>query len=81
MKILKANGVSDSGKTYYFTIEIPAGVVTIKAGIFNGTCSKPEAELSEICWMYNFGKKFFSVTNNGKYPLEDYREIMEKYSK
>jgi hypothetical protein len=77
--ILKSNGQSVSGKTYYFDIEIPANVLTIKAGSFNGTSDKPEAAISEISWMYNFGKKYFSITKNGKYKLENYFEIIKEY--
>lgn len=67
-----------SGKTYYFDIEVPADTITLVAGSFNGTCNKEVASIDEIQWMYNFRKKFFSITKNGKYKLADYEAHIEK---
>ena len=79
---IKATSKSTSGKTYYFNIPVGAGAVTIKEGSFCGTCEKEEATLEEIRWSYVFGKKYFSITQNGKNKLEDYaRVITENYEK
>lgn len=80
MKIMKAQSASDSKKTYYYNVKVPAGVLTQKEGCFSGASSKPEAEIGEIGWVYCFGKKFFKITHNGKNKLEDYRAIIEKYA-
>ena len=73
---IKATGKSTSGKTYYFYIPVAAGSVTVKEGLFCGSCEKEEATLEEISWSYVFGKKTFSITNNGKNKLVDYADIM-----
>ena len=79
---IKATGKSTSGKTYYFYIPVAAGSVTVKEGLFCGSCEKEEATLEEISWSYVFGKKTFSITNNGKNKLVDYADIMvESYAK
>lgn len=75
---IKATGKSTSGKTYYFYIPVEAGLVTVKEGLFCGSCEKEEATLEEISWSYVFGKKTFSITNNGKNKLVDYADIMVK---
>lgn len=81
-KKIKATGKSTSGKTYYFDIPVGPNIVTIKEGLFCGTCEKEEATLEEIKWTYNFGKKMFSITNNGKNKLVDYADIItENYAK
>ena len=74
--MIKATGKSTSGKTYYFYIPVEAGLVTVKEGLFCGSCEKEEATLEEIRWSYVFGKKTFSITNNGKNKLADYADIM-----
>lgn len=73
---IKATGKSTSGKTYYFYIPVEAGLVTVKEGLFCGSCEKEEATLEEIRWSYVFGKKTFSITNNGKNKLADYAGVM-----
>ena len=73
---IKATGKSTSGKTYYFYIPVAAGSVTVKEGLFCGSCEKEEATLEEISWSYVFGKKTFSITNNGKNKLADYAGVM-----
>ena len=79
---IKATGKSTSGKTYYFDIPVEAGLVTVKEGLFCGSCEKEEATLEEIRWFYVFGKKTFSITNNGKNKLVDYAGIMvDSYAK
>ena len=77
--ILKANGKSKSGKTFYFYAEVPAGELTVKEGCFCGTCNKEEATIEEIGWTYSFGKKFFSITKNGKNQLKNYVELIKKF--
>ena len=77
--ILKAGSKSCSGKTYYYGIAIPENVLTIKAGTFCGCAGTPEAAIKDIAWVYNFGKKYFSITINGKYQLKDYVELIKKY--
>ena len=78
-KTIKATGKSQSGLTYYFDIPVPAGVVTVKEGLFCGTHCNPEASIEEISWAYNFGKKHFSITNNGKNQTKDFAETILKY--
>jgi len=77
--ILKSTGKSRSGKTFYFTINVPENVVTVKAGTLCGTSSKEFDSIENIGWMYNFGKKYFSITKNGKYKLAEYLDAMKKY--
>jgi len=78
--ILKSTGKSKSGNTFYYDVKIPAGVLTIKEGVFCGSCDHDNATIDEIGWMYCFGKKFFSITINGKYQLKDYVETIKKYA-
>lgn len=57
---MKANdGTSKSGNTWYYKIKVPAGVLTIKTGVFCGTSSKEYDEIENINWVYNFGKNTF----------------------
>ena len=79
---IKATSKSTSGKTFYFDIPVAAGLVTVKEGLFCGSCEKEEATLEEINWAYVFGKKHFSITNNGKNKLAGYANIMiDSYAK
>lgn len=77
---LTAKNSSKSGKTFYYYVNVPAGVVTVKEGVFCGSSYKETAEIGEILWTYCFGKKYFSITNNGKNKLEDFKKYIEKYA-
>lgn len=80
MKI-KSNSVSSSGKTYYYSVIIPAGIITIEKGIFCGTCNKDCAQISEISWVYNFGKKYFCIDKSGFKNGRYYLKLIGDYAK
>lgn len=81
MKTIKATGTSKSGKTYYFSISVPAGILEASEGVFAGCCDKAEANIEEISWTFCFGKNFrryINITKNGKHQLNDYINIIER---
>ena len=83
MKTIKATSNSKSGKTFYFTVKVPAGVLETSEGMFCGCSDKAEASIEDINWTFCFGRNFrryVNITTNGKHQLKDYVGIINQYA-